>query len=891
LAKNRQKLAEYLADIRTSVENPQRRRAVGQTRQMVEDEFDALWQQQERFYPAILTEKLRERVEDVALAQRPTYFRRRTFGQCDLEPGEERALKAEWLTQRFEMLQLVNALRLEGGNQPPLDAEQRQRAIAYLESVSKPTWAKLRDAIGLPRSARFTHERGQKETVRGNATEAALFAALGEDWKALSEETRNKIRAEIGQAWHRIEYKPAKNGAILEIRDAAGIAKERENLARRAETEWGLTAEQAEKLARIDLPDGTARHSLKAMQKMLPYLEQGEPYMTALQKEYAPRESGTPVRVLPGPNPSELQKIEDPYVKRQMEKLLSGIRNPTVLRTLGELQKVVNTLLRAYGRPDEIRLEFARDLKQSVEKRREIERDQSKREKAREAARKKLRELGKAADGPEGEENVLRLLLWEEQGGRSPYSGEQISCADALSAETTEIDHIFPRSRSFDNSQANKVLCFVKENREKGNKTPYEWLSPQTEHWQYLIGTVWPQMVKDMKWPDAKRRRCAKPSLEEADSETFTNRQLVDTAFISRAAREYLGLLYGGGQEGLNNVQPVAGRATALLRRMWGIGLGRILDAQNGADVKLRDDLRHHAIDALVVALTKPSTVQALSRYWQVCETTRTRPVFPLPWPEMREQAKAAVEAIVVSHRVQAKLTGPLHEETAHGWIQDPQNHGKQTFVKREDIKELTKDDVQRIVDPVVKKVIENALGGEKDKKKRKEILAKEIRLPRRNGALGPVIRRVRIRSKDQDRDVFDQVHPDPKRKQFKTGQALHHIAIIEKGKKTDYRVGLKRDCLMRAKSGKPIAPENEDKNAKTLFILCRNDAIRKTYPNGDHEIRIVKDFYRNGQIFTEPHYYGAKPTRKGSMMPARLIKNGWEKVVVDPIGRVMPAR
>ncbi|MDW8443754.1 MAG: hypothetical protein RML45_05180 [Acetobacteraceae bacterium] len=313
----------------------------------------------------MFTEELRRRIEAVALAQRPTYFRARSFGEDDLEPGEPRALKAHWLAQRFETLQLVNALRLEAGNQRRLDEEERAKALDYLERTAKPSWAGLKQAIGLGRTDRFTHERGAKETVRGNATEAALRAALGEAWDRLEPKLRDTIRREIGPAWHRIEYRPVKGGGILEIRDWHGIAEERAKLAQRAREEWGLGEAEAERLAAISLPDGTARHSLKAIARLLPHLEAGLTYMEALEREYGSRRDATaPLPALPGPNAGELRSITDPVVRERMRALLAGIRNPTVLRTLGELQKVVNTLLRVYGRPDVIRLEFARGLKE-----------------------------------------------------------------------------------------------------------------------------------------------------------------------------------------------------------------------------------------------------------------------------------------------------------------------------------------------------------------------------------------------------------------------------------------------------------------------------------------------------------------------------------------------
>jgi CRISPR-associated endonuclease Csn1 len=871
------KLGEYLAGIQATPEEPERRRDVGQTRRMVIDELDALWSEQQRHHPALLTDALRERLNRIALFQRPTYFRRRTIGRCELEPEEERALKAEWLTQRFETLQLVNALRLEGGNQRGLDESERTSALAYLETERRPTWAGLRKAVGLPRQARFTHERGKKESVRGNATEVALRAALGAAFPTTP--AADAIRAAIGQAWHAVEYRPTHGGSILEIRDHAGIAAERRALAARAQAEWGLWPAQAEALATIELPDGVGRHSLKAMRRLLPHLERGDPYMTAVQREYAPLESTDPQPKLPGPNPSEIKCIKNDFVRRRMQALLAGIRNPTVLRTLGELQKVANTLLHAYGRPDLIRLELTRELKQSVEERSETDARQDKRAKARDAARARLRELGAAVT----EENVLRLLLWDEQGNRCPYSGQYMGCADALSAEATQIDHIFPVSRSFDDSQANKVLCFLTENRAKANRTPHEWLASDADRWTHLTQSVWPDMER-AGWAKAKHRRCLRAAVEQAEDEAFTNRQLVDSSFIARAARDYLGLLFGGGQSGLNAVQPVPGRATALLRRAWGIGLGSLLRGETAEAAKARDDHRHHAVDALAVALTGPGMVHRLSRWWQTRETAHIKPTFPPPWPSFREDARAKVQAILVSHRVQAKLSGPLHEETRLGDTGEMRGEAR-LFVKRKPVTALTPGDVEAIRDQAVRQAIEAAIKAAGDRKK---ALAGEIRLPRRDRSPGPVIRRVRllvprasgVMAVNRSRNAYAELGPG----------SNEHIAIYRDGKTVRFIVATKRDVAQRTRRGEPAVLSVHPHGGQLSMALRPGDVLYRRV-DGRDEFRLVRKFLGNGQVFFKPPFVSGELKPEVSKRPAPLVEEGWRKVSVDPIGRVRPAR
>ena len=102
------------------------------------------------------------------------------------------------------------------------------------------------------------------------------------------------------------------------------------------------------------------------------------------------------------------------------------------------------------------------------------------------------------------------------------------------------------------------------------------------------------------------------------DAEEFCHRQLTDTAYMSRLACDYLAILYGGRTDATGKQRIVVnpGRATAYLRQRW--NLNAVL---GHPDKKERADHRHHAIDALVVALTGSREVQLLSRAAQQAES------------------------------------------------------------------------------------------------------------------------------------------------------------------------------------------------------------------------------------------------------------------------------
>jgi CRISPR-associated endonuclease Csn1 len=519
-------------------------------------------------------------------------------------------------------------------------------------------------------------------------------------------------------------------------------------------------------------------------------------------------------------------------------------------------------------------------LKQSAKERAAADKYQADREKVRKAAREKVRELGRPAEGREGDDNVLRILLWQEQGGRCPFTGDHIGCADALSAAVTEIEHVFPRSRSLDDSQANKVLCRTQANRAKGNRTPFEWLSAQPEHWLHLTETVWPQM-RASGWPDAKLRRCSRQDFEDAEGEGFTNRQLVDTSYIARAARDYLGLLFGGGQAGINAVQVVPGRATAQLRRAWSIGLSRLLHGEEADGPKIRDDHRHHAIDALTVALTSPATVKRLSGWWQMRETQGGKPQFSPPWEGFHAQAKVAVEAIVVSHRVQAKLSGALHEETRLGDTGETRENYR-LFVKRKPVAALTAGDVGAIRDVAVKKAVQDAISAAGGNLKKG--LASEIRLPRKDGTPGPIIRRVRMVIPRAEGVM--RLHP-VKNVHAELGPgSLACMEIFENDGAVSFRIVTRREAMKTARAMNVDIGHNQ----RPKLVLRPSDVLHRVI-DGKDEYRLVTKFYSKGPIFFRPLTVALLEGPARSQTPGPLLAEGWRKVSVDPIGRVRAAR
>ena len=390
---------------------------------------------------------------------------------------------------------------------------------------------------------------------------------------------------------------------------------------------WGLNEDQANPIANVTLPAGYANLSEKAIRKLLPHLEQGLGYWEAAAKEYGHHSDfreGEAHDELPYYGQALTRDVVGADPKKDPERdgepaRYGRIGNPTVHIGLNQLRRVANRLIEVHGKPQEIVVELARDLKMSKKEKDTLARQQREGGKRNDDFRRML----ESAEVEVTPHTLRKLRLWEEQGPRlarlCPYTGTPLSFGMVVS-EQTEIDHIIPRSKTLDDSMANKVVCVRGANRAKGNSSPYDAFghSPPGYDYEQIL-------TRAAKLPDNKRWRFDENAMERfADKEDFLVRQLNETRYLSRTARTYLAHLYdettadeATGRK--QRVRVIPGRMTAILRRGWGLeGILR----EGVAAGKQRDDHRHHTIDAFVVANT---TQGLLQRFMEAAGVGRRR--------------------------------------------------------------------------------------------------------------------------------------------------------------------------------------------------------------------------------------------------------------------------
>jgi CRISPR-associated endonuclease Csn1 len=462
-----------------------------------------------------------------------------------------------------------------------------------------------------------------------------------------------------------------------------------------------------------------------------------------------------------------------------------NLRNPIVEQIVNETMQVIKAGWKQYQfNPDdlEIRVELARELKNSAAEREKIFKAQIRNNKANETIKEKLKEENITIT----DENILKYKLFQQQRFISPYSGNtmKISLFDEY-----EIDHIIPKSRYFDDSFSNKVLVEGFLNKEKSNMTAWEYITQQTTQYKIQSVETYLRYVNDNFFGRKKRNLL----LEKIPTNTV-ERQIKDTQYISLAVKNELAKIVGS-----DNVKTSTGEVTDFLRSRWGLKklfmeiteerfkhmelwdwntetnqphsnwVKKYYDQEQQKHVyeiknwSKRYDHRHHAIDALVVALTEQSHIHRLNdlnkylqdellkrkddykievkdnetiveaffnldtkRREEILQEIESSRYFEKPFEDLIKQAKNYLETMVVSIKSkdklgiltdkegkikidkrgnkQLKIRGALHQETLYGKTKDPAT-GLLRDIKTIELSKLAAKDVSSIVDRVLREV------------------------------------------------------------------------------------------------------------------------------------------------------------------------------------------
>ena len=895
------------------------------SRAALEREFDRIMTRQTLFHPELLTDTVIGEIREVIFHQRPLKPVRP--GKCSYNHLEERLPKAHPLFQRFRLLKEVNELEIVGEDQQYIKLRPDQRnalVLALRTSLTKQgklPFSKLRTMLKLGREVRFNKETDNRTDLQGDVIHFRMSRpeCFGNRWVDLPLEMQaavtEKLRTEPDY-WELVDW---------------------------LKTEAGLDEVHARAVADMPVPEGFGRLGPSALTALTDAME------NETRDGFVITEAEAAIRVYgrtnseADPNRKGLKELpryqevlarhippgtgepDDPY-----DDYMGRITNPTVHIALNQLRKVVNALIRTYGKPDQIAIEVGRELKMNDRERDEVNRRIGRNTKAAVERGKKLDEVFKQ---PDTGYNRLRLELWEELNYDQPLNRPCIYCGKPIAGHMlfsgeVDIDHILPYSKTLDDSKTNRILCCTACNREKKNRPPAD--VPQ---WRARYGDI---LARVATLPKNKQWRFAEDAMHRfGEEEGFLARQLTDMQYISRLALTYLAHLYDYEEVDLDgvykrhaHVRALPGRMTEMLRRQW--SLNELLHGHNraGSDMakpKNRLDHRHHAIDAIVVACTSRSLIQRLSTASAAAEergAERVAERIEPPWPSFREDVRTAVNAIVVSHKPDhgtvsregyargfGQTAGKLHNDTAYGPTGEKDPGGNDIVVRR-----IAITDIKSPAD--ILKIRGNAHG-------HSELRDRLFETTR--GLEGKAFEQAVMNFVDHDEKFGRRISTDPATGRKSVREGIRHVRITEianpvwishadgRHKKGYLPGGNDRFDVWELPDGKWDAEvvttfdahrpdfvprmRREHHNARKIMSLKKGDMVAYEEPDtGQRVIAIVRKFdQRNKQLYLDPHNEAGnldKREKEKTYKPLRPMPNPLKKyrprqVRIDEIGQV----
>lgn len=697
-------------------------------RAMVADEFRKIWEAQKAHHPTLCTDKAMGELLYALLFQRK--LRPVEPGTCIFEESEPRIPQCSPLQQKFRILQELNNIRIgRAVQQRPLDIEERDRIKKHLLERKTLSFSEFRKLLGVPADTPINLESEKRKFLKGDSISAGFASSdcLGQRWWKLSDIQQEALALLVENAINSDELAKALK-TLPETSVASEIirgesSRTAQYLKALGDLPWALPSDAIKPILKISPPDGYANLSRKALTRIVDELDKdvityNEAVLRAGYGSHSEFYDGVLHSRLP--YYGELLKSYTspmPNAKNSDEKRYGRLPNPTVHIGLNQLRLLLNEMIRRWGHPTEIVVELAREFGLSGQRRKELEKEQLENQDRNERLNSELRQLGQR----ENRENRQRLMLWYELGKDDAldrhciYTGTRLNRSMLFSPEV-EIDHILPYSRTLDDGLGNKILCLSKANRIKRNQSPFEAFShsPTGYDWNEILerasrlSRYKAARFKESALSDyINRSALDKDALSEygfSESDGFLARHLTDTAYLSRLSRRYLTAICPP-----NKVWVVAGRLTGKLRYSW--NLDSILD-ESGAG-KNRNDHRHHAIDAAVVASCDRSTIQRMANAAKRAESAgqnRLLADLEMPWETFRDELMTSVSKILVSHRANHAREASLHNDTNYGFREGPDKPGGASlFVHRVPILSIeSAASAQKIYDPVIReKVIE----------------------------------------------------------------------------------------------------------------------------------------------------------------------------------------
>ncbi len=753
------------------------------------DEFEQIWETQAKHH-SVLTKELKEEVRDVIIFyQRRLKSQKHLISNCQFEKYHKAIPKSSPLFQEFKIWQNLNNVKFKSIDEKLNSLNNKSgEANHILDDETKILLFEELNLRGDLKANEVLKFLGKKtkdwncnfEKIEGNRTNQALYAiykeiaemeGYGFDWsKKTAGEIKEELRAvfpEIGikpevldfnaykkntdfdkqasyQLWHLLysaedDHKISEDDKLVYGNSSVALKKKLHN-------KYGFKPEYAKWLANIKLQQDYGSLSARSIRKILPFLQSGNEFSESCR--------------LAGYNHSN-SLTKDDLDKRVLKDTLellpkNSLRNPVVEKILNQVVNLVNQVIETYGKPDEVRIELARELKKSASERKDATYFITKRTKENEDVRKLI---SKDFGIPNPTKNdVVRYRLYEELkdlGYKTVFTNVYIP-KEKLFSKEIDIEHIIPKAMLFDDSFSNKTLAYRKINLQKRDRTAVDFIendfNDDLENYKNRVEALY------NKGNGISKGKYKKLLMSQQDlPDGFIERDLRNSQYIAKKAKSML-------FEVFKSVVSTTGSITDKLREDWdlinvmkelnlpkykALGLTEIQTRKGNKKVEVikdwtkRNDHRHHAMDALTVAFTTHNHIQYLNnlnarkdvkhkKHSNIIaiekvithKNSEGKKKFIAPMPNFRAQAKEHIESILVSFKAKNKVVtkninktklkgkqnfkskiqltprGQLHKETVYGKSKQPMNN----TIKIN--KRITLEQISNIINPQIKQYL-----------------------------------------------------------------------------------------------------------------------------------------------------------------------------------------
>lgn len=546
-------------------------------------------------------EEWKELFRQVFHATSPKGSAESRVGRDPLAPSQPRALKASLVFQRYRIANVLTNLRIqEDKRDRSLTIDEKNTAFALLtgESDTELSWADVASELG--------YARNQLRGV-GKATDDGEDRIGSKPPRMVTiqriREADKKIAKPSLLAWWKSASEESRESMIRLLSNTVDFEKVHDDVVYAEAIRFidSLDEDGLAKLDSVDVPDGRAAYSEETLRKLTHQM------LTTDEDLHQARKT--------------LFGVTD-FWRPPADAIGAPLGNPSADRVVKIVSQWLRRCRERWGNPESVQVEHVRSGFDSVSTAREYERRTGRRSDYRSGLAKTLREqehLDRVRNS-----DIRRIEAIRRQNDECLYCGRPISFT------TCEMDHIVPRKGAGStNTRANLAAVCIVCNRYKSNSPFAVWSCTQAAQNRGVSLQAALQRVSHLRydkkaespqtWRAFKQEVAVRLKQTEAD-EPIDSRSIESVAWMADELHRRIDWYFNSDRYLARTeeerpaiavtVRVFAGRVTASARRAGGIE-GRIHFF--GARYKTRLDRRHHAVDAAVIALMRPSVAQTLA--------------------------------------------------------------------------------------------------------------------------------------------------------------------------------------------------------------------------------------------------------------------------------------